>query len=109
MATVNTVTLLSSASVPRLLEPRVAAHIERGRVAMRRLEEMFAKHPTLQSQEVCSTLFDKCRFSNRVVVVTVRELGSVTVVVVTVGVAMRRLEEIFAKYPTLQSQEVCYF
>lgn len=38
--------------VPRLLEPRVAAHIERGRVAMRRLEEMFAKHPTLQSQEV---------------------------------------------------------
>ncbi|PZC86293.1 hypothetical protein B5X24_HaOG211454 [Helicoverpa armigera] len=38
--------------VPRLLEPRVAAHIERGRLAMRKLEEMFAKHPTLQSQEV---------------------------------------------------------
>ena len=38
--------------VPRLLEPRVAAHIERGRIAMRKLEEMFAKHPTLQSQEV---------------------------------------------------------
>lgn len=38
--------------IPRLLEPRVAAHIERGRIAMRKLEEMFAKHPTLQSQEV---------------------------------------------------------
>ncbi|KAJ8730248.1 hypothetical protein PYW07_017286 [Mythimna separata] len=42
----------SGADVPRLLEPRVAAHIERGRIAMRKLEEMFAKHPTLQSQEV---------------------------------------------------------
>lgn len=39
-------------AVPRLLEPRVAAHIERGRVAMRRLEQMFADHPALQSQEV---------------------------------------------------------
>lgn len=51
----GTMVVLSSSGVPRLLEPRVAAHIERGRVAMRRLEEMFAKHPTLQSQEVCTT------------------------------------------------------
>ncbi|KAI8435762.1 hypothetical protein MSG28_003996 [Choristoneura fumiferana] len=54
--------------VPRLLEPRVAAHIERGRVAMRRLEEMFAKHPTLQSQEImCKllNLYKDCRFLDR--------------------------------------------
>ncbi|CAH0398000.1 unnamed protein product [Chilo suppressalis] len=54
--------------VPRLLEPRVAAHIERGRVAMRRLEEMFAKHPTLQSQEIMRKLlqlYKDCRFLDR--------------------------------------------
>ncbi|KAM3964473.1 LOW QUALITY PROTEIN: (E3-independent) E2 ubiquitin-conjugating enzyme UBE2O [Aphomia sociella] len=57
-----------STSVPRLLEPRVAAHIERGRVAMRRLEEMFAKHPTLQSQEIMRkllNLYKDCRFLDR--------------------------------------------
>lgn len=43
------------AGVPKLLEPRVAAHIERGRVAMRRLEEMFAKQPSLQNQDVSTT------------------------------------------------------
>ncbi|CAG5032997.1 unnamed protein product [Parnassius apollo] len=55
-------------AVPRLLEPRVAAHIERGRVAMRRLEEMFAKHPTLQSQEIMRkllNLYKDCRFLDR--------------------------------------------
>ncbi|XP_049868965.1 (E3-independent) E2 ubiquitin-conjugating enzyme isoform X2 [Pectinophora gossypiella] len=57
-----------TAGVPRLLEPRVAAHIERGRVAMRRLEEMFAKHPTLQSQEIMRkllNLYKDCRFLDR--------------------------------------------
>ncbi|XP_028163127.1 (E3-independent) E2 ubiquitin-conjugating enzyme isoform X2 [Ostrinia furnacalis] len=56
------------AVVPKLLEPRVAAHIERGRVAMRRLEEMFAKHPTLQSQEIMRkllNLYKDCRFLDR--------------------------------------------
>ncbi|XP_050346248.1 (E3-independent) E2 ubiquitin-conjugating enzyme isoform X4 [Nymphalis io] len=43
--------IAASGALPKLLEPRVAAHIERGRVAMRRLEEMFAKQPMLQSQE----------------------------------------------------------
>ncbi|CAH0701349.1 unnamed protein product [Spodoptera exigua] len=55
-------------AVPRLLEPRVAAHIERGRVAMRKLEEMFAKHPTLQSQEIMRkllNLYKDCRFLDR--------------------------------------------
>nr|XP_049699494.1 (E3-independent) E2 ubiquitin-conjugating enzyme isoform X2 [Helicoverpa armigera] len=54
--------------VPRLLEPRVAAHIERGRLAMRKLEEMFAKHPTLQSQEIMRkllNLYKDCRFLDR--------------------------------------------
>ncbi|XP_037293692.1 (E3-independent) E2 ubiquitin-conjugating enzyme isoform X3 [Manduca sexta] len=54
--------------VPRLLEPRVAAHIERGRVAMRRLEEMFARHPALQSQEIMRkllNLYKDCRFLDR--------------------------------------------
>ncbi|GBP38405.1 hypothetical protein EVAR_28202_1 [Eumeta japonica] len=54
--------------VPRLLEPRVAAHIERGRAAMRRLEEIFAKHPTLQSQEIMRkllNLYKDCRFLDR--------------------------------------------
>ncbi|XP_075973303.1 (E3-independent) E2 ubiquitin-conjugating enzyme UBE2O isoform X2 [Anticarsia gemmatalis] len=54
--------------VPRLLEPRVAAHIERGRVAMRRLEEMFAKQPSLQNQEVMRkllNLYKDCRFLDR--------------------------------------------
>ncbi|XP_026317784.1 (E3-independent) E2 ubiquitin-conjugating enzyme UBE2O [Hyposmocoma kahamanoa] len=58
----------SAAIVPRLLEPRVAQHIERGRVAMRRLEEMFAKHPTLQSQEIMRkllNLYKDCRFLDR--------------------------------------------
>ncbi|KAL4709879.1 hypothetical protein ACJJTC_003842, partial [Scirpophaga incertulas] len=58
----------SVGGVPRLLEPRVAAHIERGRVAMRRLEEMFAKHPTLQSQEIMRkllNLYKDCRFLDR--------------------------------------------
>lgn len=41
--------------VPKLFDPKVAAHIERGRLAMRRLEEIFAKHPILQSQEVTTT------------------------------------------------------
>ncbi|CAK1547052.1 unnamed protein product [Leptosia nina] len=53
---------------PRLLEPRVAAHIERGRVAMRRLEQMFAEHPTLQSQEIMRkllNLYKDCRFLDR--------------------------------------------
>ncbi|XP_041978391.1 (E3-independent) E2 ubiquitin-conjugating enzyme UBE2O isoform X2 [Aricia agestis] len=56
------------AALPRLLEPRVAAHLERGRVAMRRLEEMFAKHPTLQSQEIMRKLlylYKDCRFLDR--------------------------------------------
>ncbi|CAG9094484.1 unnamed protein product [Plutella xylostella] len=55
-------------SVPRLLEPRVAAHIERGRVAMRRLEDMFAKYPALQSQEIMRkllNLYKDCRFLDR--------------------------------------------
>uniref|UniRef100_A0A2A4JHK1 UBC core domain-containing protein n=1 Tax=Heliothis virescens TaxID=7102 RepID=A0A2A4JHK1_HELVI len=55
-------------AVPRLLEPRVAAHIERGRLAMRKLEEMFAKHPTLQSQEIMRkllNLYKDCRFLDR--------------------------------------------
>ncbi|XP_063534146.1 (E3-independent) E2 ubiquitin-conjugating enzyme UBE2O [Cydia strobilella] len=61
-------TTVTSPAVPRLLEPRVAAHIERGRVAMRRLEEMFAKHPTLQSQEIMRkllNLYKDCRFLDR--------------------------------------------
>ncbi|CAH0719513.1 unnamed protein product, partial [Brenthis ino] len=56
------------AGLPKLLEPRVAAHIERGRVAMRRLEEIFAKHPTLQSQEIMRkllNLYKDCRFLDR--------------------------------------------
>ncbi|XP_013142988.1 PREDICTED: E2/E3 hybrid ubiquitin-protein ligase UBE2O [Papilio polytes] len=64
----GTMVVLSSSGVPRLLEPRVAAHIERGRVAMRRLEEMFAKHPTLQSQEIMRkllNLYKDCRFLDR--------------------------------------------
>ncbi|XP_013169343.1 PREDICTED: E2/E3 hybrid ubiquitin-protein ligase UBE2O isoform X2 [Papilio xuthus] len=64
----GTAVVLSSSGVPRLLEPRVAAHIERGRVAMRRLEEMFAKHPTLQSQEIMRkllNLYKDCRFLDR--------------------------------------------
>ncbi|KAJ2946154.1 hypothetical protein O0L34_g5085 [Tuta absoluta] len=85
-----------SSSVPRLLEPRVAAHIERGRVAMRRLEEMFAKHPTLQSQEVSRALAAAPRLLEPRVAAHI-ERGRV---------AMRRLEEMFAKHPTLQSQEV---
>ncbi|XP_038211720.1 (E3-independent) E2 ubiquitin-conjugating enzyme isoform X2 [Zerene cesonia] len=55
-------------AVPRLLEPRVAAHIERGRVAMRRLERMFAEHPALQSQEIMRkllNLYKDCRFLDR--------------------------------------------
>ncbi|XP_039753819.1 (E3-independent) E2 ubiquitin-conjugating enzyme isoform X5 [Pararge aegeria] len=65
----------AESSLPKLLEPRVAAHIERSRLAMRRLEELFAKHPTLQSQEVgfCSdeimrkllNLYKDCRFLDR--------------------------------------------
>ncbi|XP_026747607.1 (E3-independent) E2 ubiquitin-conjugating enzyme [Trichoplusia ni] len=58
----------AGAGVPRLLEPRVAAHIERGRIAMRKLEEMFAKHPTLQSQEIMRkllNLYKDCRFLDR--------------------------------------------
>ncbi|XP_063380866.1 (E3-independent) E2 ubiquitin-conjugating enzyme UBE2O [Cydia fagiglandana] len=61
-------TTVTTPAVPRLLEPRVAAHIERGRVAMRRLEEMFAKHPTLQSQEIMRkllNLYKDCRFLDR--------------------------------------------
>lgn len=55
----------TAGAVPKLLEPRVAAHIERGRVAMRRLEEIFAKHPTLQSQEVsCSFVFSMVSSKN---------------------------------------------
>ncbi|XP_068631681.1 (E3-independent) E2 ubiquitin-conjugating enzyme [Battus philenor] len=64
----TTAVVVSSSGVPRLLEPRVAAHIERGRVAMRRLEEMFAKHPTLQSQEIMRkllNLYKDCRFLDR--------------------------------------------
>ncbi|CAH2037779.1 unnamed protein product, partial [Iphiclides podalirius] len=59
---------VASVTVPRLLEPRVAAHIERGRLAMRRLEDMFAKHPTLQSQEIMRkllNLYKDCRFLDR--------------------------------------------
>ncbi|XP_072932156.1 (E3-independent) E2 ubiquitin-conjugating enzyme UBE2O isoform X2 [Epargyreus clarus] len=55
-------------AVPRLLEPRVAAHIERGRLAMRRLEEIFSRHPTLQSQEIMRkllNLYKDCRFLDR--------------------------------------------
>ncbi|XP_013199731.1 (E3-independent) E2 ubiquitin-conjugating enzyme isoform X2 [Amyelois transitella] len=58
----------TEAAVPRLLEPRVAAHLERGRLAMRQLEEMFAKHPTLQSQEIMRkllNLYKECRFLDR--------------------------------------------
>ncbi|XP_028043776.1 (E3-independent) E2 ubiquitin-conjugating enzyme isoform X1 [Bombyx mandarina] len=58
----------SGLTIPRLLEPRVAAHIERGRVAMRRLEEMFAKHPALQTQEIMRkllNLYKDCRFLDR--------------------------------------------
>nr|XP_034830802.1 (E3-independent) E2 ubiquitin-conjugating enzyme UBE2O [Maniola hyperantus] len=58
----------ADSAVPKLLEPRVAAHIERGRVAMRRLEEIFAKHPTLQSQEIMRkllNLYKDCRFLDR--------------------------------------------
>ncbi|KAL0841043.1 hypothetical protein ABMA28_014810 [Loxostege sticticalis] len=58
----------TAGAVPKLLEPRVAAHIERGRVAMRRLEEIFAKHPTLQSQEIMRkllNLYKDCRFLDR--------------------------------------------
>ncbi|CAH3996803.1 unnamed protein product [Pieris brassicae] len=54
--------------VPKLLEPRVAAHIERGRVAMRKLEQIFAEHPTLQSQEIMRkllNLYKECRFLDR--------------------------------------------
>ncbi|XP_061377073.1 (E3-independent) E2 ubiquitin-conjugating enzyme isoform X3 [Danaus plexippus] len=54
--------------LPKLLEPRVAAHIERGRVAMRKLEEIFAKQPTLQSQEIMRkllNLYKDCRFLDR--------------------------------------------
>ncbi|XP_050670763.1 (E3-independent) E2 ubiquitin-conjugating enzyme isoform X3 [Leptidea sinapis] len=55
-------------AVPRVLQPRVAAHIERGRVAMQRLEEIFAEHPALQSQEVMRkllNLYKDCRFLDR--------------------------------------------
>ncbi|XP_053607115.1 (E3-independent) E2 ubiquitin-conjugating enzyme isoform X2 [Plodia interpunctella] len=77
LAITNPASLAASASqralelaqnVPRLLEPRVAAHLERGRVAMRQLEEMFAKHPTLQSQEIMRkllNLYKECRFLDR--------------------------------------------
>lgn len=56
------------AAVPKLLEPRVAAHIDRGRVAMQRLEEMFAKQPSLQNQDVMRkllNLYKDCRFLDR--------------------------------------------
>ncbi|CAH2233018.1 jg705 [Pararge aegeria aegeria] len=58
----------AESSLPKLLEPRVAAHIERSRLAMRRLEELFAKHPTLQSQEIMRkllNLYKDCRFLDR--------------------------------------------
>ncbi|CAB3223889.1 unnamed protein product [Arctia plantaginis] len=61
-------TSAAGAAVPKLLEPRVAAHIERGRVAMRRLEEMFAKQPSLQNQDVMRkllNLYKDCRFLDR--------------------------------------------
>ncbi|XP_045497156.1 (E3-independent) E2 ubiquitin-conjugating enzyme UBE2O isoform X2 [Colias croceus] len=54
--------------IPRLLEPRVAAHIERGRIAMRRLERMFAEHPSLQTQEIMRkllVLYKDCRFLDK--------------------------------------------
>ncbi|KAG7302772.1 hypothetical protein JYU34_012735 [Plutella xylostella] len=94
-------------SVPRLLEPRVAAHIERGRVAMRRLEDMFAKYPALQSQEVSvlepSTLVSLGAGGSSVP----RLLEPRVAAHIERGrVAMRRLEDMFAKYPALQSQEV---
>ncbi|XP_052740128.1 (E3-independent) E2 ubiquitin-conjugating enzyme isoform X3 [Bicyclus anynana] len=64
----ETALVVAEGALPRLLEPRVAAHIERGRVAMRRLEEIFAKHPTLQSQEIMRkllNLYKDCRFLDR--------------------------------------------
>ncbi|XP_047529947.1 (E3-independent) E2 ubiquitin-conjugating enzyme isoform X2 [Vanessa atalanta] len=60
--------MAASGALPKLLEPRVAAHIERGRMAMCRLEEIFAKHPTLQSQEIMRkllNLYKDCRFLDR--------------------------------------------
>lgn len=54
--------------VPGVLQPRVACHLERGRAAMIRLEQMFLKNPALQSQEIMRKLlilYKECRFLDR--------------------------------------------
>ncbi|KAH9631978.1 hypothetical protein HF086_000315 [Spodoptera exigua] len=92
-------------AVPRLLEPRVAAHIERGRVAMRKLEEMFAKHPTLQSQEV--KLLSLLRSLPLSVSVSVPPLlkPSVTTLMQRLFGGVCNLHDRFHKEPALETYE----
>ncbi|CAD0199272.1 unnamed protein product [Chrysodeixis includens] len=92
------------AGVPRLLEPRVAAHIERGRIAMRKLEEMFAKHPTLQSQEVkvLSLLRWLCGAGNEPVLLQ----PHLPDVLRTAFDTYRELRAVFDKDPAAESREI---
>ncbi|KAF9420973.1 hypothetical protein HW555_002956 [Spodoptera exigua] len=86
--------------------PRVAAHIERGRVAMRKLEEMFAKHPTLQSQEV--KLLSLLRSLPLSVSVSVPPLlkPSVTTLMQRLFGGVCNLHDRFHKEPALETYEI---
>ncbi|KAF9806533.1 hypothetical protein SFRURICE_001328 [Spodoptera frugiperda] len=91
-------------AVPRLLEPRVAAHIERGRLAMRKLEEMFAKHPTLQSQEV--KLLSLLRSLPTSVTVPPLLKPSVTTLMQRLFGSVCNLQDRFHKEPALETYEI---
>lgn len=103
-------TTQAGADVPRLLEPRVAAHIERGRIAMRKLEEMFAKHPTLQSQEVkVLSLLRWLRSPSVEVAGGERGLDvpvALRPLVQRLNENLRQLLALFTKNPALETQEV---
>lgn len=94
----------AGAGVPRLLEPRVAAHIERGRIAMRKLEEMFAKHPTLQSQEV--KVLSLLRWLCSAGTVPLLLQPHLATALRTPFETYRELNDIFDKDPAAESHEV---